>query len=201
MSHLVARNDIKAVRMPSAMDFFQTLNTGSKTAPAEPCREILWVDNQSARRSDRIDLRNLAEVEIAELEVLAGAVFSLASAPEPAREASADLRAALDELDGARAEAQQEGLAEPSELAINNARALLAPIYERYPAPIEVYPEMEGDITIYVSPGPRRSVEVVCKRDGGARCQVNLDGLHRRAIYDSADMLPDGFLREALDDL
>ena len=126
---------------------------------------------------------------------------SAITAKDPVSETSADLPAALGELDGARAEALQEGYAEPSDLAIENARKLLAPIHESHPAHIEVYPDMEGDIAIYVSPGPRRSVEVICKRDGGAMCLVNLNGLHRRAIYDSADMLPDAFLREALDDL
>ena len=30
---------------------------------------------------------------------------------------------------------------------------------------------------------------------------VNMDGVHRRARYSTADTLPDGFLRDALEEL
>ena len=45
------------------------------------------------------------------------------------------------------------------------------------------------------------SVILLCDSNGGALCLVNMNGKHRRARYSSAEILPDGFLREALTEL
>ena len=46
--------------------------------------------------------------------------------------------------------------------------------------------------------GHGRSVLLLCDSEGGALCLVNMNGAHRRARYSDADLLPDGFVREAL---
>ena len=108
------------------------------------------------------------------------------------------LRDALAKLDDVVGEARAEGFGEPSEQAIENARTLVKQVTRLHSASIEVYPTSDRDVAIYAPGGQGRSVEVLCESDGGAMCLVNLDGQHRRAIYDSADMLPDAFLREGL---
>ena len=118
--------------------------------------------------------------------------------PQDAGEKAEHLQAALDELNGAVDEAREEELQEPSKQAIKNARELITAVCGWHSAPVEVYPTREGDIAIYASGNGRRSVEILCEAGGSAMCLVNLNGRHRRAIYDEAEMLPDGFLREAL---
>ena len=118
--------------------------------------------------------------------------------PQDAGEKAEHLQAALDELNGAVDEAREEEIQEPSKQAIENARELITAVCGWHSAPVEVYPTREGDIAIYASGNGRRSVEILCEAGGSAMCLVNLNGRHRRAIYDEAEMLPDGFLREAL---
>ena len=114
----------------------------------------------------------------------------------------ADLQAALSDLDGALDEACEEEFDTfPSDEVINNARRILQQMYEMHRCRFEVYPTQYGEIAISASAENQRSVLVICDKDGGALCSVNLSGLHRRAIYDSAETLPDGFVREALAEL
>lgn len=114
---------------------------------------------------------------------------------------AADLGAALCDLDGAAEEAEEEGFPQPSELALKNARRLLRDLYRLRPSRLEVYPTPDGEIALVAPAGRGRSVLVLCDSDGGVLCSVNLNGLHRRARYSTATMLPDGFVREALNDL
>ena len=114
---------------------------------------------------------------------------------------SADLRAALHDLDGAVEEAQEEGFPRPSRQALNNAKRLLRDLYRLRPCRLETYPTPDGEVTLVAPGGHGRSVLVLCDSDGGVLCSVNLNGQHRRAWYSRAAMLPDGFIREALDEL
>ena len=112
-----------------------------------------------------------------------------------------ELRDALTDLNEAREEAREEGFSPPSHLAIENATRLLQEMYSILPRRFEVYPMPDGEIAIDAPGGYGRSVILLCYSDGGALCSVNIDGNHRRARYSNADALPDGFLREALDEL
>ena len=114
---------------------------------------------------------------------------------------AADLGAALRDLDGAAAEAGEEGFPQPSALALKNARRLLQDLYRLRPSRLEAYPTQDGEIALVAPGGRGRSVLVLCDSDGGVLCSVNLNGRHRRARYSTATMLPDGFVREALKDL
>ncbi len=124
---------------------------------------------------------------------------SAAMSAKPAT--AADLNAALRDLDGAADEAAEEGYPQPSGLALKNARRLLQDLHKLRPSRLEAYPTPAGE-TALVAPGGRgRSVLVLCDSDGEVLCSVNLNGRHRRARYSTATMLPDGFVREALNNL
>ena len=111
------------------------------------------------------------------------------------------LEAALEDLRRALAEAEEEGYPQPTHIALSNAKHILSRMHALFPTRLEVYPTQDGEVAI-VAPGtPRRSVMVLCDSSGGALCTVNMDGVHRRERYSTADTLPDGFLRDALDEL
>ena len=111
-----------------------------------------------------------------------------------------DLSEAFVELNHAAAEAEEEGFAIPSDLAVVNAERLLQEMYAIAPQRFEVYPTPDAEIAIRAL-APGRSVIVLCEPDGGALCLVNLHSGRRRKRYTSADVLPDSFLGKALLDL
>ena len=109
-----------------------------------------------------------------------------------------ELRDALRDLDEAKDEAREEGFPTPSDTALGDARRLLHAMYRMLPRRFEVYPMPDGEIAIDVPGGCGHSVILLCEPDGGALCLVNMNGRHRRARYSDTDLLPDGFVREAL---
>ncbi len=114
---------------------------------------------------------------------------------------SPELREALHDLDDAVTEAKEEDYPIPTDLARSNARRLLTTLYAIFPHRFEVYPTQDGEIAIDVTGGFGRSVLLLCESDGGALCLVNMNGRHRRARYPDTVLLPDGFIREALQEL
>ncbi len=114
---------------------------------------------------------------------------------------SGDLQDAMADLRTAPDEADEEGYPLPKEIALSNAKRILQRLYALWPIRFEVHPTPDGEIAVVAPGGFGRSVMVLCDSQGGALCMVNLNGKHRRARYSSADGLPDGFLREALDEL
>ena len=109
-----------------------------------------------------------------------------------------ELRDALRDLDEAKDEAREEGFPAPSDTALGDARRLLHAMYRMLPRRFEIDPMPDGEIAIHVPSGPGSSVILLCEPDGGALCLVNMNGRHRRARYSDTDLLPDGFVREAL---
>ncbi len=107
----------------------------------------------------------------------------------------------LRDLGGIAVEAREEGFPRPSGAALTNARRLIRALFEIVPQRFEVYPTPDGEVAIDAPGGPGRSVILLCDSDGGALCLVNMNGAHRRARYSSARRLPDGFVREALEEL
>ena len=114
---------------------------------------------------------------------------------------ASDMHAALRDLDGAAEEAAEEGFPRPSLVALTNARRLLQDLYRLRPCRLEAYPTPDGEVALVVPGRHGRSVLVLCDSQGGVLCSVNLNGRHRRARYDTATMLPDGFVREAVTEL
>ena len=112
----------------------------------------------------------------------------------------AHLLAALADLEQAVNEARDEGFPLPSDEAVQIAGRLLRDMYGLRQCRFEVYPTEDGEVAVSAPGGHGRSVLVLCDSKGSVRCSVNLNGQHRRAVYDpdSAVDLPDGFVREAL---
>jgi hypothetical protein len=105
-------------------------------------------------------------------------------------------------LDTMRNESKEEGIPVPSIAAATNARCLLQKL-ERIPLPSnpEIYPTPDAEIAIDISGGYRKSVLILCDSSGGALIMLTINGVHRRACYDLAPRVLDGFLRDALRDL
>lgn len=141
-------------------------------------------------------------VEVSELRMpTRGVTFHewLGGAAHTVRDA--DLLAALSDLKKVVDEARDEGFEPPSDEALDNAERLIRGMHALRRCRFEVYPTEDGEVAISAPGGHRRSVLLLCGSSGGALCSVNLNGQHRRAVYDSAATLPDGFVREALADL
>lgn len=114
--------------------------------------------------------------------------------------APALLRAASADLAEVEVEALEEGYPRPTRLSRETAARLLRALYSISPRRYEAYPMPYGEIALHG--GARgRSVILYCKPHGGVLCMVNLEGAHRRAAYADAALLPDAFVREALEDL
>ncbi len=112
-----------------------------------------------------------------------------------------DLRDAHRDLMTASEEAEEEGFIVPSCTAHETAGRLLYAMYDIWPRRFEVYPTPNGSIAIDAPDGQGRSVIVLCESRGGVLCSVNTNGSCRQARYDDAGGLPDGFVREALNEL
>jgi len=120
---------------------------------------------------------------------------------DSASDPTPELNDALRDLDEAGTEAREEGVPPPSEAALTNARRLLRAAYERAPRRFGVYPTPDGEIAIDAPNGQGQSVMLLCDSEGGALCLVNINGQRLRARYSTTHTLPDGFVREALEDL
>ena len=114
---------------------------------------------------------------------------------------STELYHALDDLYQVTHEAREEGFPLPSNIALENAERLLKEMYVISPRRFEVYPTPDGEVAIDAPGGYGRSVLLLCDSEGGALCLVNMNGDHRRARYSTTNILPDGFVCEALADL
>ena len=111
------------------------------------------------------------------------------------------LEDALAELSGVEAEAVAEGYPSISEAAKNHARRLIIDLATRYSLPIATYPTEDGEIAIDIRGKDRRAVLILLDRSGGAICFVTVSGENRRARYESASRLPDGFLADAMTEI
>ena len=112
-----------------------------------------------------------------------------------------ELRDAMHDLDEAREEAREEGFSAPSDVALRNARLLLPAMYDISPRRFEVYPMPDGEVAIDAPGGQGRSALLLCESGGSVLCLVNMHGAHRHEHYSDASMLPDSFVREAMEEL
>ena len=106
----------------------------------------------------------------------------------------ADALCALAELD---AEIVEDGLPDvgPARSAANRIIVALA----RHPRAPSVYPTQDGEIAIHFRSRNRPdSVVILLDRYGRGDCYAYADGRSRRAHYDAASDLPDGFVMEQL---
>ena len=112
-----------------------------------------------------------------------------------------DLEAALEDLKECQDEAREQDFPTPTEAVLHNAERLLKAMFALLPRRFEVYPMPNGAIAIQASQAPKIAISVLCEPDGGALCLVSAPDHSRRAWYSKAEVLPDGFLYDALDAL
>lgn len=157
----------------------------------------LWELDLDALRSleDGLGLKVISYFLSGDEETFTTAVTSDASSR------NGDLYAALHDLRQATEEAVEEGFPAPSENALASANRLLREMYRISRRRFEVYPTQDGEVAIDAPGGYGQSVVLLCNSEGGALCLVNMNGEHRRARYSTVEMLPDGFVREALAEL
>ena len=121
--------------------------------------------------------------------------------PSPPASPQSDLTDALMDLDDVFDAAREEGIAEPSKLAFENARRLLKAMYDLSPRRFDVYPMADGYIAVDGRGGYGRATLLMCGSGGDAVCLVTIDGERRRAYYATTAGLPDDFVRQALREL
>ena len=111
------------------------------------------------------------------------------------------LNAALDDLKDIVEEAKEDNFPVPSNSVIKTSEELVRKLFNIYPRRFEVYPSQGGEIAIDIHNGKGSSVIILCGPSGGALCLVNINGNSRRAHYSQVNILPDGFVKEALEEL
>ena len=111
------------------------------------------------------------------------------------------LYGAVNDLMEIDVEAREKDFPTPSVETKIIAESTLRVLHQIPPWRFEVYPMPEGEIAINASGVRRHSVLIICDLNGGAWCSVNMDSAHRRAYYSDMSVLPDSFVREALEEL
>jgi hypothetical protein len=99
-------------------------------------------------------------------------------------------------------EAENENYPISSQNMLKETERLVRWVVEQCANEYDVYPTEEKQIIVEVYGGSGRRLSLTFDENGGALCIVIVDLLARRAKYeDSARMLPDGFLRDAVRDV
>ena len=108
------------------------------------------------------------------------------------------LDTALVELNDVDQEAARESLPEIFSSTKDQARRILSALATQSIAPT-VYPTEDGEIALYFKPlAAKSAVLILVGNDGQGACFSYVNGKNRRARYDDASELPDGFVREQL---
>ena len=118
------------------------------------------------------------------------------------REREQRRRAAVQKvLNEAVVEAQEEGYGKPSGAAIESALKVSSALPDSVLGDHPNLSATSEEVSLHLHGRKNHSVLLLFESSGRVRCLVNLNGVHRRAIYDSDETLPDGFVREALGDV
>ena len=107
---------------------------------------------------------------------------------------------ALDALYEVKAVALEEECDEPSDLAINNAEAVLRQMFDFSPRIYDIYPMGGGEIVIDAGYGGCR-IGVFCYPDGRMQYVGLLDDEPEEVREDSVENIPTDFLRRVLNQL
>ena len=114
---------------------------------------------------------------------------------EPMSAWLADALRALTEIDD---EIAEDGLPDVAPSARKEAERIIIAL-ARHPWAPTIYPTQDAEIAIHFrSPDAPSSVVVLLDRHGRGECYAYTGGRSRRAHYDVASDLPDGFVREQL---
>ena len=116
-----------------------------------------------------------------------------------------ELQVAADVVDswfaGLSQEANDTGEPMPLESDIEEAKRSVLSLLKQLPEDTDVYLMDGGKIAIEVYGDLGYAFLLVCEPGGNALCIVTVNGVSRRARYESSRILPDCFVREGLNDV
>lgn len=112
-----------------------------------------------------------------------------------------NLAEAVEDLEDLAAHAEEIEVETPSQTTIETARRLLEAMCHTSSRRFSVYPMDDGKVAIDARGRNQSIVMVICRADGSVLCLVNTDGNGREALYQTAQQLPDDFIRQALAEL
>ena len=98
-------------------------------------------------------------------------------------------------------EAEDTGEPMPPESDVEEARRIVLRLRGQLPEDTDVYLMDGGKIAIEVYGDLGYAFLLVCEPGGSALCVVTVNGVSRRARYESSRTLPDSFIREGLNDV
>lgn len=198
-------NSSSSFRVSLQHEFDPNLFTREPPTRFETDNEFLKIHSESTTQSDMSNLMaHLWEQSVSQYECYRlpiRAIYTLLSRYEVSDPQLQDLEKALAELADAPVEAQEEGFPIPSDLALGHAGRLIRELHRVFPRRYFIYPTPDAEVAVDAPGSTGSSVLILCDSDGGALCLVNMKGKHRRARYETADQLPDGFVFEALTEL
>ena len=105
-------------------------------------------------------------------------------------------QALMDQLDGVRSEADDEGYPVPSRNLVESVRSLLDRVFREVPRRYSVYPMEKGEIAIDTG-SDRGSVVLLC-HERETWCIANIDNSPSRAWFRDRERLPEDFIRGVL---
>ena len=109
-----------------------------------------------------------------------------------------DLLEALLDLYDAPRTAEEDGDIVPDRDTLLRAEDILRAMYRTDPRPYSVYPMPYGDIAIDAHSPQGSKVVIMCDPNGTARCLVYLNGESDIREYHDPSVIPDSFVRDAL---
>ncbi len=132
------------------------------SGPVTQLRNVIFVDPSPLHKRFTLSVRQEGETDVEEV--------SASWLPE-----------ALEELDAAKKDAEEEGYESVTDLAVNNARKLLNDLARRVVHSPIVQSMPEGGIAIeFRNPEKRAGVVVVCEPDGEGACFYEVEGRRSR---------------------
>jgi hypothetical protein len=89
----------------------------------------------------------------------------------------------------------------PPTPVLDEAKRIVRQLRQHLPPDTDVYPMDGGKIAVELYGDSGHGFLLVCEPGGSALCIVTVNGVSRRARYESSDTLPDGFVLEGLKDV
>ena len=87
----------------------------------------------------------------------------------------------------------------PAQSVVDEAKRIVLGLRPHLPHNVDVYTMEEGKIAVFGHSG--RGFLLICEPGSSALCIVTIGSVSRRARYESSTTLPDGFLKEGLQEV
>ncbi len=98
-------------------------------------------------------------------------------------------------------DAADAGNPTPAQDVIDEAKRIVLGLRPYLPPDSDVYTLEKGKIAVEIFGQHGRGFLLICEPGGSALCIVTIDSVSRRARYESSAALPDGFLKEGLQEV